>query len=245
MADILVVDDEESLSDLVATGLRLAGHSTTIADSGFGALSAVAASKPDLIVLDVNLPDLDGFEVCRRLRASHPAVPIIFLTARSDPADLREGFGGGGDDYLMKPFRLEELSLRVEALLRRSVVPESIVEGPLRCGSIELDELAHRVTVDGSPVELSPTEFRLLHYLLLNHRRVVSRQQILDYVWHAGFDGDPSIAERYISYLRRKLGDAGELIATVRGMGYALAESRVDESRVDGTRADGTQATDT
>ena len=153
-------------------------------------------------------------------------IPIIFLTARTDPADLRAGFSGGGDDYLMKPFRLEELALRVEALLRRahgSVVEDSV----LRCGPIELDEEQHSVLVDGNPVELSPTEFRLLRYLLLNHRRVVSRQQILDYVWYRGFDGDPSIAERYISYLRRKLGDAGELVTTVRGVGYAL---RAEES---------------
>jgi two-component system OmpR family response regulator len=221
MADILVVDDEESLSDLVATGLRLAGHDTRVADGGYRALDAVVAAVPDLIVLDVNLGDLDGFEVCRRIRAEHPAVPIIFLTARTDPADLRAGFGGGGDDYLMKPFRLEELALRVEALLRRAQLAEP-ADTTLRCGPIELDDDAHAARVEGEAVELSPTEFRLLRYLLLNHRRVVSRQQILDYVWYQGFDGDPSIAERYVSYLRRKLGAAGELITTVRGVGYSL-----------------------
>ena len=226
MANILVVDDEDSLSDLVSTGLRLAGHTATIARTGAEAVAAATAGDLDLVVLDVNLPDFDGFEVCRRLRRNDPALPIIFLTARTDPADLRAGFSGGGDDYLMKPFRLEELALRVEALLRRahgSVVEDSV----LRCGPIELDEEQHSVLVDGNPVELSPTEFRLLRYLLLNHRRVVSRQQILDYVWYRGFDGDPSIAERYISYLRRKLGDAGELVTTVRGVGYAL---RAEES---------------
>lgn len=224
MAEILVVDDEESLSDLVATGLRLAGHDTVIADSGMAALAAVAAKEPDLVVLDVNLGDLDGFEVCRRLRGTSPAVPIIFLTARTDPDDLRTGFSGGGDDYLMKPFRLEELVLRVEALLRRSHLSEPD-DAVLRCGPIELDDGAHTVAVNGLPVELSPTEFRLLHYLLLNPRQVVSRQQILDYVWYMGFDGDPSIAERYISYLRNKLGDAGSLIETVRGVGYSLRTS--------------------
>ena len=226
MANILVVDDEDSLSDLVSTGLRLAGHTATIARTGTEAVTAAVAGDLDLVVLDVNLPDFDGFEVCRRLRLNDPALPIIFLTARTDPADLRAGFSGGGDDDLMKPFRLEELALRVEALLRRahgSVVEDSV----LRCGPIELDEEQHSVLVDGNPVELSPTEFRLLRYLLLNHRRVVSRQQILDYVWYHGFDGDPSIAERYISYLRRKLGDAGELVTTVRGVGYAL---RAEES---------------
>jgi len=226
MSQILVVDDEESLSDLVATGLRLAGHETRVASSGYRALDAVAETVPDLVVLDVNLGDLDGFEVCRRLRAAHPRLPIIFLTARTDPADLRNGFGGGGDDYLMKPFRLEELALRVEALLRRSHASEP-EDAVLRCGPIELDEVAHAVRVEGQAVDLSPTEFRLLRYLLLNHRRVVSRQQILDYVWYHGFDGDPSIAERYVSYLRRKLRSAGDLIVTVRGVGYSL---RVDET---------------
>ena len=223
MAEILVVDDEDSLSEVVATGLRLAGHSTSVAASGFGALDAVGRSVPDLVVLDINLPDLDGFEVCRRLRATHSGLPIIFLTARSDPADLRAGFTGGGDDYLMKPFRLEELALRVEALLRRSRLPE-MNEPVLRCGPIELNEAAHSVRVDGALVELSPTEFRLLQYLLLNPRRVVSRQQIIDYVWYLGFDGDASIAERYVSYLRRKLGSSGKLISTVRGVGYSLRD---------------------
>ena len=222
MADILVVDDEAALSDLVATVLRLAGHETRVASSGFAALDAVTQAAPDLVVLDVNLGDLDGFEVCRRLRSSHDRLPIIFLTARTDPADLRSGFIGGGDDYLMKPFRLEELALRVEALLRRSAALGADVDAALRCGPVELDDDAHAVHVDGEPVELSPTEFRLLHYLLLNQGRVVSRQQILDYVWYAQFDGDPSIAERYISYLRRKLGDAGELVVTVRGVGYSM-----------------------
>lgn len=225
VSHILVVDDEESLSDLVATGLRLSGHTVTVASCGFDALRSAETTAPDMVVLDVNLPDIDGFEVCRRLREREPQLPIMFLTARVDPADLREGFGRGGDDYLVKPFRLEELTLRVDALLRRSTVtvPDDAV---LHCGPIRLDEAAHQVIVDGATVELSPTEFRLLHYLLLNHRRVVSKYQILEYVWYPGFDGDPAIVERYISYLRRKLGAAGELIATVRGVGYAL---RTDE----------------
>ncbi len=221
MAKVLVVDDEEALADLVSTGMRLAGHEVIVSETGFDAIRQATAHEPDLIVLDVNLPDIDGFEVCRRLRTTSPRVPIIFLTARIDPADLREGFGGGGDDYLVKPFRLEELTLRVEALLRRSVAP---AEDPsaLRCGPIALDSDAHLVTVSGRTVDLSPTEFRLLEYLLLNHRRVVSKGQILDYVWYTGFGGDPAIVERYVSYLRRKLGEAGELITTVRGFGYAL-----------------------
>lgn len=221
MAKVLVVDDEEALADLVSTGMRLAGHDVLVSETGLDAVRQATQHQPDLVVLDVNLPDIDGFEVCRRVRLSSPRVPIIFLTARIDPADLREGFGGGGDDYLVKPFRLEELTLRVEALLRRSAaqVDESAT---LSCGPITLDDDAHLVTVSGQPVELSPTEFRLLEYLLLNHRRVVSKSQILNYVWYTGFDGDPTIVERYVSYLRRKLGDAGTLITTVRGVGYAL-----------------------
>jgi two-component system OmpR family response regulator len=224
VAKILVVDDEEALNDLVSTGMRLAGHEVLVSDTGYGAVQQAAVGAPDLVVLDVNLPDIDGFEVCRRLRANSPRLPIIFLTARMDPADLREGFGGGGDDYLVKPFRLEELTLRVEALLRRSLAPAD-EPASLACGPIHLDPDAHMVTIDGQLVDLSPTEFRLLEYLLLNHRRVVSKGQILDYVWYSGFDGDPSIVDRYISYLRRKLGDAGELIATIRGVGYALRAS--------------------
>ena len=220
--NVLIAEDDANIADLLDLYLRDAGFRVLQAAHGERGLQLIEQHRPALVLLDIGLPDIDGFEVCRRLRSSHDRLPIIFLTARTDPADLRSGFIGGGDDYLMKPFRLEELALRVEALLRRSAALGADVDAALRCGPVELDDDAHAVRVDGEPVELSPTEFRLLHYLLLNQGRVVSRQQILDYVWYAQFDGDPSIAERYISYLRRKLGDAGELVVTVRGVGYSM-----------------------
>jgi two-component system OmpR family response regulator len=219
---LLVVDDEETLADLVASALRFAGYDVRIEQSGFDALSAVKARTPDLIVLDVNLPDLDGFEVCRRLRRDGHQMPVVFLTARDDLDDLRTGFRQGGDDYVRKPFSLEELTLRIGALLRRS---GSESPGPRRfsSGEITLDEDAHRVTVAGDEVQLSPTEFRLLRYLLLNRDRVVSKDQILDYVWEYDFGGNAGIVETYVGYLRRKLGpDQGTRLQTVRGIGYVL-----------------------
>jgi two-component system OmpR family response regulator len=221
LSRILLVDDEESLSDLVSSALRFAGYEVAAEYGGLGALNAVRSSGPDLVVLDVNLPDLSGFEVCRRMRADGIDTPVIFLTARREPGDLRTGFSHGGDDYLTKPFSLEELVLRIEAVLRRA---QGGGNGPhrLQCGELVLDEDAHQVFVAHTEVELSPTEFRLLHYLLLNSGRVLSRMQILDYVWDYDFEGDAAITERYISYLRRKLGDHGSLIRTVRGVGYVL-----------------------
>jgi two-component system OmpR family response regulator len=228
VSHVLVVDDEEPLADLLSAGLRFAGFEVSAEYGGQAALAAIRARPPDLVVLDVNLPDVDGFEVCRRLRADGLCVPIIFLTARTDPADLRVGFSEGGDDYLTKPFSLEELTLRIGAVLRR-VSGNGNANGHAgggqqrhTCGSIMLDETAHRVTVEGREIELSPTEFRLLRYLLLNAGRVVSRYQILDFVWDYGFAGDPAIVERYVSYLRRRLGPAAGLVRTVRGVGYSL-----------------------
>ena len=219
---ILVVDDEDSIVDMVASALRFAGFEVTSEQTGFDALRAIKSSLPDLIVLDVNLPDVDGFEICRRIRRDGIDTPVVFLTARDDPSDLRAGFGHGGDDYLTKPFSLEELGLRIEAVLRRS---SGAVGGShrLTCGEILLDEDAHQVFWQDHEVELSPTEFRLLHYLMLNPGRVLSKLQILDYVWEYDFDGDARIVETYVSYLRKKLGpEGGGLIKTVRGVGYVL-----------------------
>jgi len=223
---ILVVDDEESLADLIGSALRLAGYTTTTATSGFDALRSVKTGQPDLIVLDVNLPDINGFEVCRRLRRDGVQTPVIFLTARDDLEDLRQGFRMGGDDYMTKPFSLEELALRVEAVLRRTTGERA--EGRrLSAGELMLDEDAHQVWMAEALVALSPTEFRLLRYLLLNQGRVLSKGQIVDYVWEYDFDGNYSIVETYISYLRRKLGDAEDgLIQTVRGVGYVLRPPR-------------------
>lgn len=221
---LLVVDDEESLVDLVSSALRFAGYQVRSEQSGFDALSAVKVEPPDLIVLDVNLPDIDGFEVCRRLRRDGHRMPVMFLTARDGLDDLRTGFRQGGDDYLKKPFSLEELALRVEALLRRSV-GEAPSARRLACGEIVLDEDAHQVTIKGEEVQLSPTEFRLLRYLMLNRNHVMSKDQILDYVWEYDFGGNAGIVETYVGYLRRKLGNEGSQLQTVRGVGYVLRTS--------------------
>ena len=219
---VLVVEDEEPIQDLVAMALRFKGFEVVLAASGRDALRAAADSVPDLIVLDVNLPDVDGFEVCRRLRTNGRQVPVVFLTARDDPADLRTGFTGGGDDYLTKPFSVEELLLRIEAVLRRTRGQQD-ESARLACGDLVLDEDACRVWRGEVEVALSPTEFRLLRYLLLNRERVVSKAQILEHVWDYDFEGDGSAVETYVSYLRRKLDDRdGRLITTVRGFSYSL-----------------------
>ena len=224
-ASVLVVDDEESLVELLTTALRFAGYEVTSEASGFDALRAVKESRPDLIVLDVNMPDLDGFEVCRRLRRDGIDSPVIFLTARDAAEDLRTGFSHGGDDYLTKPFSLEELSLRIEAVLRR-VRNGDDEPHRLTCGELMLDEDAHQVRVGDQEVELSPTEFRLLRYLMLNQGRVLSKLQILDYVWDYDFDGNGGVVETYVSYLRKKLGpEVAEWLRTVRGFGYMLRHS--------------------
>jgi two-component system OmpR family response regulator len=221
-ARLLVVDDEDSLVDLVATALRFGGYQVTTEQNGFDALRSIKTAPPDLVVLDVNMPDLDGFEVCRRIRRNGHKMPVIFLTARDNLEDLRSGFRQGGDDYLTKPFSLEELSLRIDALLRRS--KDNLGE-PRRItsGGLVIDEEAHQVWDQGRGVQLSPTEYRLLRYLMLNQDRVLSKDQILDYVWEYDFEGNAGIVETYIGYLRKKLGDAsGPRIETVRGFGYVL-----------------------
>jgi two-component system OmpR family response regulator len=219
---LLVVDDEESLLDLLGDALRFAGYEVHTARSGFEALRVAADTSPALVLLDVNLPDLDGFEVCQRLRRDGSDVPVIFLTARDDPADLRNGFTRGGDDYVTKPFSLEELNYRIQAVLRRT--RRSAPNGELlQCADLRMDVDAHRVWRGDAEVELSPTEFRLLRYLLVNQGRVLSKGQILDHVWQYDFDGDGAIVETYISYLRKKV-DATDpkLIRTVRGFGYMI-----------------------
>lgn len=217
-----MVDDEESIADLVSSALRFAGYGVTTAHEGYEALRSIKKSPPDLAVLDVNLPDINGFEICRKIRHDGHSFPVIFLTARDAPDDLRTGFGHGGDDYLTKPFSLEELALRIEAVLRRADGGQADASHRVSAGDIVLDEDAHLVTVDGASINLSPTEFRLLHYLMLNQGRVMSKGQILDYVWEYDFDGNASVVETYVSYLRKKLGAAGPTLETVRGIGYVL-----------------------
>jgi two-component system OmpR family response regulator len=225
-ARLLVVDDEDSLLDLLGDALRFAGYDVHLARSGFDALKLAADVDPALILLDVNLPDLDGFEVCQRLRRDGSDVPVIFLTARDDPADLRNGFTRGGDDYVTKPFSLEELNFRIQAILRRTAAARA--ESPddvLGCADLRMDTAAHRVTRGDVEIELSPTEFRLLRYLLLNKGRVLSKAQILDHVWQYDFGGDGSVVETYISYLRKKVDDREpRVIKTVRGFGYTIRE---------------------
>jgi len=220
---ILVVDDESSITELLTTALRYMGYEVAAAKSGAQALQQASAMSVDLIVLDVMLPDMDGFEVCRRLRADGDFVPVIFLTARDAEDDRVTGFIRGGDDYVTKPFSLEELTLRIGALLRRTRTNGNRPTTRLRYRDLEMDEDRHQVWRGGRQVNLSPTEFRLIRYLLLNAERVLSKQQILDHVWQYDFNGDDNVVETYISYLRRKLDSVGEkLIQTVRGFGYTL-----------------------
>jgi two-component system, OmpR family, response regulator len=222
-ARLLVVDDEDSLVHLLNDALRFAGYDVVMARTGRQALERTKDSAPDLVVLDVMLPDLDGFEVCRRLRRDGNDVPVVFLTARDDPEGLRTGFTGGGDDYLTKPFSLEELRFRIEAVLRRSL-QQSAVGERLSCSDIVLDVEAHQVWRGDTEVGLSATEFRLLRYLMDNQGRVLSRLQILDHVWDYDFGGDSQVVATYISYLRKKLDDDADppLIQTVRGVGYVM-----------------------
>ncbi len=223
-ARILVVDDEEHISDLISTALRYEGFETQRCGSGREAIKAANSFQPDLIVLDIMLPDLDGVEVGRRLRQAGDWVPIIFLTARDSTEDKIKGLSAGGDDYVTKPFSLEELILRIRSVLRRTR-PERD-QSRLQVGDLTLDQATHEVRRAGTPIELTATEFRLLAYLMENQRRVVSKTQILDHVWGYDFAGDPNVVETYISYLRRKLDPLGApLIHTVRGVGYMLRQA--------------------
>src|SRR5437763_14574624 len=222
---VLVVDDEEHITELVAMGLTYNGFEVERAASGRAALDAIDRTRPDLIVLDVMLPDLDGFEVARRLRQAEGAgtrVPIIFLTARDTTQDKVEGLRLGSDDYVTKPFSIEQLVERVKAVLRRStgIGP---VDHRLSYADLELDEETRDVWRAGKLIELTVTEYKLLHYLLANARRVLTREQILAQVWDYSFTGNASVLETYISYLRHKI-DAIDppLIHTVRGVGYTL-----------------------
>ncbi|MGH2616997.1 MAG: response regulator transcription factor [Thermomicrobiales bacterium] len=221
---ILLVEDEEPIRDLVATALRFTGFTVEAAVSGPEGLALARNDSWHLLVVDVNLPGLDGFSLTRKLREAGDTVPVIFLTARDDPADLREGFTGGGDDYLTKPFSLEELVLRIEAILRRGH-GRANERARITVGELVLDDDAHRVWRAEREIELSPTEYRLLRFLMMNAGRVLSRPQIIEHVWDYGYAIEPSGVETYISYLRRKLDDReARLIRTVRGVGYALRE---------------------
>ncbi len=223
---ILVVDDEPNIADVVSMALRYQGFEVQTAGTGEEALAAVSTFKPDLLVLDVMLPDMEGFDVAERLGAQRAGVPIIFLTARDATQDKVRGLTTGGDDYVTKPFSLEELVARVRTILRRAGKVE-IESSRLTFEDIELDEDTREVSRAGHPIELTATEYRLLRYFLLNPRNVLTRTQLLDHVWEYDFGGDARVLETYISYLRKKLDVGGPpLIQTVRGVGYALRLAR-------------------
>jgi two-component system OmpR family response regulator len=223
---VLVVDDEPNIVDVISMALKFQGFEVESAGTGAAAIAAVSSFKPHLIVLDVMLPDMEGFDVAERLGAQRARVPIIFLTARDATEDKVRGLSIGGDDYVTKPFSLEELVARVRSILRRAGLaePES---SRLVFEDLELDEDAHEVTRGGSFVDLTQTEYRLLRYLMLNPRRVLTRAQLLEHVWDYDFGGDARILETYVSYLRKKLDAHGPpLVHTVRGVGYALRTPR-------------------
>jgi two-component system OmpR family response regulator len=221
---LLLVDDEENLRSMLEAALRHLGFEVQSAATGREALAAAVADQPAVIVLDVMLPDLDGFEVCRRLRTEGSRTPVVFLTARDGTEDKVRGLTLGGDDYLVKPFSLEELVARVQAVLRRSGLAQP--DARLHCADLEMDDDAHRVLRAGTEVQLSPTEYNLLRYLLINQGRVLSKPQILDHVWQYDFGGDGGVVETYIGYLRRKVDNVEpRLIHTIRGVGYTLRSS--------------------
>jgi two-component system OmpR family response regulator len=223
---VLVVDDEPNIVDVITMALRYQGFEVAEAGTGADALAQVRSFRPHLIVLDVMLPDMEGFDVAQRLGAQRADTPIIFLTARDSTEDKVRGLTTGGDDYVTKPFSLEELVARIRTILRRTgaAAPES---GTLTFEDLELDEDTMEVTRAGEPIELTATEYRLLRYLMANPRRVMTRAQLLDHVWDYDFGGDGRVLETYISYLRKKLDAYGPpLIHTVRGVGYALRTPR-------------------
>ena len=224
MARLLVVDDEDTVRGLLADALRFAGFEVRTAATGDEAVTSAEGDPPDLILLDVMLPGIDGFEVVRRLRAGRRAVPVLFLSARDAPEDKVNGLTLGGDDYVTKPFHLPELIARIRAVLRRA---GGAGDGMLAVGDLTLDPLDQAVRRGGTRVRLSPTEFRLLHCLLAHAGRTVSKQRILEEVWRYDFAGDTSIVDTYISYLRRKVDTAEpKLIHTVHGVGYVLRAPR-------------------
>ena len=220
---VLAVDDEASLTELLGMALRYEGWEVTAAASGSTAVKAAREIKPDAIVLDIMLPDFDGLEVMRRIRAEQPDVPVIFLTAKDALDDRIAGLTAGGNDYMTKPFSLEELAARLRGMLRRAGATTSREDSRLIVGDLAMDEDAHEVTRGGDLIHLTATEFELLRYLMRNPRRVLSKAQILDRVWNYDFGGQANVVELYISYLRKKI-DVGRapMIHTVRGVGYVL-----------------------
>ena len=223
---IMVVDDEAGVRELVCDALRIAGFETLQANDGMSALTALRTVKPDLLIIDINMPLMDGFDLVERLRTQNDLTPVLMLSARIDRADITRGLSLGADDYVTKPFGLEELLLRVKAILRRTS-KVSTTATTLSCGPISLNEEIHQVTFNSEVVDLSPTEFRLLAILLENKGRVLSKSVLLDDVWGITFESETSVVDTYISYLRKKLHrDGFEGIKTIRGVGFQILESK-------------------
>ncbi|MEV0166372.1 response regulator transcription factor [Nonomuraea fuscirosea] len=220
---LLIVEDDPNILELLAASLRFAGFDVSTAKSGLDAVASVQRHRPDLVVLDVMLPDLDGFEIVRRMRGGGVHTPVVFLTARDETEDKIRGLTLGGDDYVTKPFSLEEVVARIHAVLRRTSGDSPAAPPRLTFADIELDEESHEVWRGGNAVALSPTEFKLLRYFMTNAGRVLSKPQILDHVWDYDFRGEVGIVESYVSVLRRKIDNRSpRLIHTLRGVGYVL-----------------------
>jgi two-component system OmpR family response regulator len=224
---ILVVDDEPNIRDLLASGLRFAGFSVLAVGNGNDAVAAAEKGKPDLILLDVMLPDMSGFSVTKKLRSMNILAPVLFLTARDEVEDKITGLTVGGDDYMTKPFSLDEIIARINAILRRTK-QGSMEKSVIEVGEVRIDEDAHDVFVNEQVIELSPTEYKLLRYLMENANRVLSKSQILDHVWEYDFNGEMGIVESYISYLRKKLDPltSEPVLLTKRGHGYMFKSTK-------------------
>jgi two-component system OmpR family response regulator len=219
---IMIIDDEAGVRDLLSDALKLAGFETVVAQDAMVAQTMLRSIKPDLLVVDINMPLMDGFEFIERIRGNGDQTPALMLSARGDRADVTRGLTLGADDYVTKPFGLEELVLRIKAILRRAQFTEAVATS-LSCGPITLDEASHKVMFDSEVVDLSPTEFRLLHVLLESKGRVLSKSHLLDEVWGINFETETTVVDTYISYLRKKLHrDGFEGIRTVRGVGFQM-----------------------
>ncbi|MEN9753285.1 MAG: hypothetical protein RL670_976 [Actinomycetota bacterium] len=224
IAKILVVDDEPNLLGMIADALAIAGYQTTTASDGIQASEFLRTTKFDLVVTDINMPRMDGYQLVDTIRRRGDDTPVIFLTARNEKPDVTKGLRVGADDYMVKPFGLEELTLRIAAILRRTMPTES--QDTLTCGPITIDEVGHKVLVNGLQVELSPTEFRLLVYLVENKNRVLTKYALLDRIWGIDFSDSASVVDTYISYLRKKLHTADfQGIKTVRGIGFQIVDT--------------------
>jgi len=225
---VLIVDDEPNIRDLLATSLKFAGFAIQAVGTGSAAVQAAEADTPDIILMDVMLPDMNGFSVTKKIRTLGITSPVLFLTARDDTEDKIMGLTVGGDDYVTKPFSLDEIVARINAILRRTRSAES-EDSTLEVGEIKINQDAHEVFVNGEPVDLSPTEYKLLRFLMSNPNRVLTKPQILDHVWEYDFNGEMGIVESYVSYLRKKLDPftTEPLIQTKRGVGYMYKTNKV------------------